>query len=60
MFLTNFLGTFPGIYTLSGVSQGRTGTATDGLFRFGYDMNDLFKVVPNNVFLIKFSYWFSL
>jgi hypothetical protein len=41
-------------------SQGRTGTASDGLFRFGDDMKDLFKVVPHNVFLVKFSYWFSL
>jgi hypothetical protein len=41
-------------------SQGRTGSATNGLFSFGNDMKELFKIVPQNIFLIKFSYWFSL
>lgn len=41
-------------------SQGRTGTATDGIFSLGNDMKNLFSVVPYNVFLIKFSYLFNL
>ncbi len=41
-------------------SQGRTGSATDGAFRYGNDMKELFDTHPHNVFLIKFSYWFSL
>ncbi len=41
-------------------SQGRTSTDVNGLFSYGTDMKDLFKVTPYNVFLIKFSYWFAL
>ena len=41
-------------------SQGRTSTATDGIFSYGNDMKDLFNKTPHNVFLVKFSYWFSL
>jgi Domain of unknown function (DUF5916)/Carbohydrate family 9 binding domain-like len=41
-------------------SQGRTGSDTDGAFSYGNDMKNLFKITPNNVFLIKFSYWFAL
>jgi hypothetical protein len=41
-------------------SQGRTSTATDGSFSYGEDMKNLFTIHPQNVFLIKFSYWFSL
>jgi len=41
-------------------SQGRTSTATNGSFEYGQDMKDLFGIVPHNIFLVKFSYWFSL
>jgi hypothetical protein len=41
-------------------SQGRTSNDSNGLFSFGSDMKDLFKITPHNVFLIKFSYWFDL
>lgn len=41
-------------------SQSRTGSATSGLFSYENDMKELFDVVPHNVFLLKFSYWFSL
>lgn len=41
-------------------SQGRTSNASNGLFSYGNDMKDLFDIVPHNVFLIKFSYWFAL
>jgi len=41
-------------------SQGRTSSASDGSFAYGQDMKDLFGIQPHNVFLIKFSYWFSL
>ena len=41
-------------------SQGRTSNESDGTFSYGNDMKELFKETPNNVFLLKFSYWFSL
>jgi hypothetical protein len=41
-------------------SQGRTSSASNGTFSYGSDMKNLFDVVPHNVFLVKFSYWFSL
>jgi len=41
-------------------SQGRTSSATNGSFDYGKDMKDLFGTEPHNVFLVKFSYWFSL
>ena len=41
-------------------SQGRTSNANNGMFSYGEDMRQLFDIVPHNVFLLKFSYWFSL
>ncbi|HEY4786704.1 MAG TPA: DUF5916 domain-containing protein, partial [Bacteroidales bacterium] len=41
-------------------SQGRTSTTYDGTFSYGDDMKGLFGTMPHNVFLLKFSYWFSL
>ncbi len=41
-------------------SQGRTSSANDGSFAYGKDMKELFGIDPHNVFLVKFSYWFSL
>jgi len=41
-------------------SQGRTSSATNGSFEYGQDMKELFGIQPHNVFLIKFSHWFSL
>ena len=41
-------------------SQGRTSMDTYGMFSYGNDMKDLFSITPQNVFLIKFSYWFAL
>jgi hypothetical protein len=41
-------------------SQGRTSTDSNGIFSYGNDMKDLFHIKSHNVFLIKFSYWFSL
>lgn len=41
-------------------SQGRTSNDSNGLFSYGSDMKDLFKITPHNVFLVKFSYWFAL
>lgn len=41
-------------------SQGRTSTDTEGSFKYGNDMKELFGIEPHNVFLVKFSYWFSL
>jgi hypothetical protein len=41
-------------------SQGRTGYLNAGSFDFGRDMEGLFDVHPDNVFLVKFSYCFQL
>ena len=41
-------------------SQGRTSSGSNGMFSYGNDMKDLFKITPHNVFLVKFSYWFAL
>jgi hypothetical protein len=41
-------------------SQGRTSSASSGIFSYGSDMKDLFDIVPHNIFLLKFSYWFAL
>ena len=41
-------------------SQGRTGFESQGEFSFRNDLKDLFKVFPDNVFLIKLNRWFSL
>ncbi|MGE5419131.1 MAG: DUF5916 domain-containing protein [Chloroflexota bacterium] len=41
-------------------SQGRTSTDNGGVFSYGSDMKDLFRITPRNIFLVKFSYWFNL
>jgi len=41
-------------------SQGKTSTDTNGMFSYGNDVKDLFRVMGQNVFLIKLSYWFNL
>lgn len=41
-------------------SQGRTSSASDGSFAYRDDIKELFGVKPHDVFLLKFSYWFSL
>lgn len=41
-------------------SQGRTNTASNGTFSYGNDLKDLYNTTPQNVFLVKFSYWFAL
>jgi hypothetical protein len=41
-------------------SQGRTSSATNGIYALGNDIKALFEEVPHNIFLLKFSYWFSL
>lgn len=41
-------------------SQGRTSSATNGDFAYRNDINTLFDIKPHNIFLLKFSYWFSL
>lgn len=41
-------------------SQGRTSSVSDGTFSYRNDIKDLFDVKAHNVFLLKFSYWFSL
>jgi hypothetical protein len=41
-------------------SQSRTHSDSNGSFAYGEDMKQLFTTHPDNVFLVKFSYWFSL
>jgi hypothetical protein len=41
-------------------SQGRTSSASSGVFSYGSDMKDLFDIVPHDIFLVKLSYWFAL
>ncbi|MCK5145141.1 carbohydrate binding family 9 domain-containing protein [bacterium] len=41
-------------------SQGRTGYIDDGSFHIESDMQDLFRVHPHNVFLLKVNRWFSI
>jgi hypothetical protein len=41
-------------------SQGRTGVESNGEFSFNNDLKELFKVFPDNVFLVKLNRWFSL
>jgi len=40
-------------------SQGRNHFLQNGDFGFGGGMRDLFGVAPQNVFMVKFSYWMS-
>ena len=40
-------------------SQGRNHTAGTGEFDFTSDLGDLFGVTPDNVFMVKLSYWLS-
>ena len=41
-------------------SQGRTEDKSSGDFSARNDLQELFDIYPHNVFLIKFSHWFSL
>jgi hypothetical protein len=40
--------------------QSRNDFSTDGRFRFGAATRNIFSNRPNNVFLVKVSYWHSL
>jgi hypothetical protein len=40
-------------------SQGRNHYVENGDFRFGGDVRDLFGTAPQNVFMVKLSYWMS-
>ncbi len=40
-------------------SQNRSGEIPDGRFRFRNDLNGLFNIYPHNVFMVKWSHWFS-
>lgn len=41
-------------------SQGRTGDDDKGLFHFSNNMNQLFRIYPQNIFLLKISYRISV
>ena len=41
-------------------SQGRTGDNSFGEFNFRNDIDNLYSIVPHNIFLVKFSYRISL
>jgi len=40
--------------------QGREGMTSNGAFRFGGAFRDLTRTMPENTFLVKLNYWFSL
>jgi hypothetical protein len=40
--------------------HGRSGFDTDGRFRFGHRLNDLFQSPADNVLLVKLNYWLGL
>jgi len=40
--------------------QGREGMTSNGVFRFGGAFRDLTRTMPENTFLVKLNYWFSL
>jgi hypothetical protein len=41
-------------------SQGRTDFEIQGNFNFSNDLQNVFKTHPDNIFLIKLNYWFSI
>jgi hypothetical protein len=41
-------------------SQGRTGVVDQGTFNYRHDTRALFAIYPENIFLVKCNYWFSL
>lgn len=41
-------------------SSDRTGNTSSSQASYGESLNQLFEVFPNNMFLVKFSYWFTL
>jgi hypothetical protein len=40
-------------------AQGRQGALADGAFHAGDDLGDLFRTSPEDVFMIKVSYWIN-
>lgn len=40
-------------------AQGRQGSLNDGAFHAGQDLGDLFRMPPEDVFMIKVSYWIN-
>jgi hypothetical protein len=40
--------------------HGRSGGDSDGRFRFGERLGDIFRSEGENVFLVKVNYWLSL
>lgn len=41
-------------------SSGRTGTTSFSSTSYWKSLNRLMKIIPNNIFLVKLSYWFNL
>ena len=41
-------------------TQGRDNSLTTGQFSLPSDLQNLFRVYPTNVFLVKFTYWFNV
>jgi hypothetical protein len=41
-------------------AQNRTGDSSAGIFTLKDDFQNLFSIYPDNVFLVKLNYWFSL
>jgi hypothetical protein len=41
-------------------TQSRANINSDGNFYFGQSMRDMFDIKPDNIFMVKFTYWFGL
>lgn len=41
-------------------TQNRNDFENDGEFRFGKSLNKLFNLHPDNIFMVKFTYWFNI
>lgn len=41
-------------------TQTRTDFESDGMFRFGRSMSRLFNAKADNIFMVKFTYWFNI
>jgi hypothetical protein len=40
--------------------QSRSDRVTDGTFDFGRDITQLWRAEPENMFIVKFTYWLGL
>jgi hypothetical protein len=41
-------------------TQSRADIESDGIFQFGNSMDRMFQVKPDNIIMLKLSYWFGM